>query len=211
MRRLTVLLVSLLVLSQATACKKKKPPPPVERETPTETTTTKETETHDPTPEPSAAPEEPPAETWLTYAPEPKKFSILFPLKPKESSNPTPSAAGMMTQHDAQASYKTLFYGLGWMDFPAGAVIDPKKALDGARDGAVSSAKGKLRSEKAIKLSGKYNGRDIVFDVTNPLKATGYLRIYIVGKRFYQTLVVEPAAKRDPANVEKFLSSLTVK
>ncbi len=207
MRKLTVLLCSLLVLSQATGCKKKKP---IDLDPPK---TSKTSETHDPEPEATTAPTEappPPATEWYKFEPEPTRFSLLFPSKPKESSTPTPSAAGLMTQHDAQVSYKTLFYGLGWMDFPAGAVVDPKKALDGARDGAVSSAKGKIRSEKAIKLNGKHNGRDIIFDVTTPLKATGYLRIYIVGKRFYQTLVVEPAQKRDPDNVEKFLSSFAV-
>ena len=75
----------------------------------------------------------------------------------------------------------------------------------------MKGAGGRIKTEKSVKLNGKHPGRDIVFEVIKPIQATGYLRMYMVGKRFYQTLVVEPAAHPDQASVDKFLESFKVK
>jgi hypothetical protein len=207
MRRAAAFSVCLLVVSFATGCKKK---PAIVTDPPASTVTpslpTASATPEKPTPKPDKA-----TTAWVTFEPEPTKFSLVFPGVPEQKATPTPSAAGTMIQHDAQVSYKDSFYAIGWMDFPAGATVDPKKALDGARDGAVKGAGGRIKTEKNVKLNGKHPGRDIVFEVIKPIQATGYLRMYMVGKRFYQTLVVEPAAHPDQTSVDKFLESFKVK
>lgn len=209
MRRVAALFGCLLVLSAATGCKKKKPivtdpaPSTVPTDLPTSAPTTEKTTAKTD----SVAP----AGTWVSFEPEPTKFSLSFPGVPEQKTTPTPSAAGVMIQHDAQVSYRESYYAIGWMDFPPTAVLNSKAALDGARDGAVKGAGGRIRTEKSVKLNGKHAGRDIVFEVSKPIHATGYLRIYIVNKRFYQTLVVEPESHPDKASIDKFLDSFKVK
>lgn len=145
------------------------------------------------------------------FEPEPTAFTILFPAEPEQKTSPLESEAGTMIQHEAWASYRDSYYAIAWMDFPPSAEVDTKKALDGARDGAVKGGgDGRIRTEKTIK-AGEATGRDVVFDVSSPIKATGYLRIYIAGMRFYQTLVVQPATRPDAASAAKFLDSFVVK
>ena len=159
MRRAIAGILCFFAFTSATGCKKE-PEKKVDSHpstVPTETTASAQ---------PSATPpktKEKPATEWVVFEPEPTKFSLSFPGKPAESTTPTPSPAGEMTHHDAQLSYRECYYAIGWMDFPAGAVLDPKKALDGARDGAVKSGGGRIRTEKSVKLNGKHPGRDIVF------------------------------------------------
>lgn len=209
--RSSVALVSalaLVVAFTATGCRKKKPLP--DAGTFTSTTSTSDVPVAEPTA--TSTSKTGSSALWVTFEPEPTKFTSLFPGTPKRSSTPTPSAAGLMTQLEAQVSHRDTFYALGWMDFPVAAVIDNKKALDGARDGATKSAGGRIVSEKQVKLNGKHPGREIVFDVVSPLKARGYLHIYIVNKRFYQALVLQPDAKSgDKPNVDKFLEAFKVK
>ena len=145
------------------------------------------------------------------FEPEPTTFTITFPAKPEQNTSLQESAAGTMIQHEAWASYHDSDYAIAWMDFPLSAEVDTKKALDGARDGAVKGGGGgRVRTEKTIK-AGEATGRDIVFDVSSPIKATGYLRIYLAGRRFYQTLVVQPTTRPDTASVAKFLDSFVAK
>ncbi len=200
--------LALVVTFTGAGCRKKKPLP--DAGAITSTTTTSEVPVAEPTA--TSTSKSGSSAPWVTFEPEPAKFTSLFPGTPKRSSTPTPSAAGLMTQLEAQVSHRDTFYALGWMDFPVSAVIDNKKALDGARDGATKSAGGRIVSEKQVKLNGKHPGREIVFDVVSPLRARGYLHIYIVNRRFYQALVLQPDAKSsDKPNVDKFFETFKVK
>lgn len=204
------LALAFVVTLTGTGCRKKKPL--ADAGAITSSTSTTDVPTAEPTATTTSTAKTGTTGLWVTFEPEPTKFTSLFPGTPTRSTTPTPSAAGLMTQLEAQVSHRDTFYALGWMDFPAGAVIDNKKALDGARDGATKSAGGRIVSEKQVKLNGKHPGREIVFDVVSPLKARGYLHVYIVNKRFYQALVLQPDAKSgDKPNVDKFLEGFKVK
>ena len=119
MRKAALLVAVLLLASPTAACKKKKLVVP---DGPTVTTATPEV-TVAPTPKTPPTPGTP--TTWIKFEPEPKKFTIFFPAAPERNETPTPSAAGTMTQYDAQATYNETFYALGWMDFPASACARP--------------------------------------------------------------------------------------
>jgi hypothetical protein len=210
MRKPLVVALAVCVSLSIAGCKRK-PKPTVAPDPRVSTVPTglPTAEAETPPPKPSATAKDA-APTWTVFEPEPTKFTILFPGKPEQKASPQASAAGTMIQHEASASYRDSYYAIAWMDFPITAQVDTKKALDGARDGAVKGGGGRIRTEKTIK-AGKATGRDIVFDVSSPIKATGYLRIYIAGRRFYQTLVVEPAIRPDATAVAKFLDSFVAK
>jgi hypothetical protein len=150
---------------------------------------------------------------WWSYTPEaPSKFSVVLPEIPKESTDNIPSALGTIPQHQAMSSRgEGAVYIIAWMDMPGTATLDAKAVLDGARDGAVSNVEtGRLRSEKVIKLGGKYTGRQVVIDVSSPMPMVITGHLYLVGRRFYQQQVVVPASATgsESAPMEKFFSSL---
>lgn len=212
MRKPLLVAVALCVSLSVAGCKRKPKPTPIVAPDPTVSTVPTDlptAEASSPPPKASATPKDA-GPTWTVFEPEPTKFTITFPGKPEQKASPQASAAGTMIQHEASSSYRDSYYAIAWMDFPLSAQVDTKKALDGARDGAVKGGGGRIRTEKTIK-AGKATGRDIVFDVSSPIKATGYLRIYIAGRRFYQTLVVEPATRPDATIVAKFLDSFVAK
>ena len=80
---------------------------------------------------------------------------------------------------------------------------DPERVLDGARDGAVGNVNGVLRSEQRIALGG-HPGRDLVVDV--PGQVVARQRIYLVGRRLYQLIVVTDQPPSSP-EIERSLNS----
>jgi hypothetical protein len=82
------------------------------------------------------------------------------------------------------------------------------KRLEQACKGAVERSRGELRGEaKAIKLAGKYPGREIVIEKKGEIIAK--MRIYLVDNRLYQVMVLGngPFFSRKDKDVGNFLDS----
>lgn len=99
---------------------------------------------------------------------------------------------------------------VAYFDYPNTVVQDrtPDMILDGARDGAVANAQGKLLRELIISLDG-HEGRELHIETAGG-KATIKARIFIVGRRLYQEMVLTPKEETFSTNVNKFLDSFTL-
>src|SRR5262249_38722228 len=89
-------------------------------------------------------------------------------------------------------------------DYPRDATITDADRFAAARDAEVAQAKGKLVSEKEIKL-GSHPGREYEIAVSG----LGVLRarIYLANQRVYVLKVLGPKSYTRSATAEKFLDS----
>jgi hypothetical protein len=144
---------------------------------------------------------------WKPFSSKAGGFSVLVPGVPTEKDQAITTLAGVINckMYEvtlAQGALVTAYNDLPQKVQPGGE----KAVLDGARDGAVANVKGKLLSDKDIKL-GTAPGREVEIDVQG--KARIRTRIYLVnGSRMYQVMVVGanadfPASK----DANRFLDS----
>jgi glucose/arabinose dehydrogenase len=113
-----------------------------------------------------------------------------MPAVPTEKKQTVTTATGKLSvvMQVAEGRNESLFV-VSYCDFPTGDLknADLDKRLDQARDGAISSARGKKRSEEAIQL-GAYPGREIVIEKDGEIVAK--MRIYLAKNRLYQVMVL---------------------
>jgi hypothetical protein len=85
-------------------------------------------------------------------------------------------------------------YGIGVADLPipdGETAAQIQDRLDGARDGAVRNINGTLTSSSSITLGKqKYPGREFHATITKPKVGQVRARVYLVGKRVYQVIVM---------------------
>ena len=83
--------------------------------------------------------------------------------------------------------------------------------LDGARDGAVRNVNGTLTSSSQITLGKqKYLGREFNATITKPKEGQLRARVYLVGKRFYQVIVMGTNEYATSKEATAFLDSFRV-
>ena len=100
---------------------------------------------------------------------------------------------------------------MSYWDYPPGLVQPDKleKMLDASRDGSVANVGGKLVREEKITLMGN-PGRDLVIDTGSSAGPGARLlrgRLFIVGNRMYQIMVVTPKNQKSSPETEAFLQS----
>ncbi len=149
----------------------------------------------------------PPA-AWKPFSSPAGHFTVLLPGVPLEQKQSVKTSIGtvelilfILEVKKAQGSYVV---GYSELPEPAVQVGTEEKRLDNARDGAVASAKGKLKSEKRIALQG-HHGRDLLIEVDG--KHVIRTRFYAVKNRLYQVLAVGPADWVAARESSKFLDS----
>jgi hypothetical protein len=140
------------------------------------------------------------------FASQAGKFRFQFPGDPAESD----MKAGDMTIHtttyvDAnRTEYAVLYSDLG------PAIVkgkDPYLLLEGGVQGMIKSGGWTILSKKAIKL-GEYSGLDVTGDVKTPNGAgLGQIRMYLVGDRLYQIIIVGTKSKVRLSEFQKHFDS----
>lgn len=142
------------------------------------------------------------------FAPKGGGFTVHLPGTPGEQRQTVQTASGAVAVTlyllDLAGGEKTLV--VGYSELPASGIKPgtEEKRLESARDGAVASAKGKLKREGRITL-GKHPGREFVIAVSDKVEVR--TRMYAVRNRLYQALAVGPPAWVHSAEVGKFLDS----
>lgn len=138
------------------------------------------------------------------------RFSIMIPATPEESTQTMNTQAGKIDLHMFTAEKGDVGYIVGYSDYPEDVVkqSDPENMLDGSRNGAVSNVNGKLVLESKVSLDGN-PGREIVIDAKTGAgqDATVKARIYLVGSRLYQVMVIGPKGQISSADMDEFLQS----
>jgi len=141
---------------------------------------------------------------WQKVAPKGSGVEVQFPGK----------ATGKETKAGTQYVLETMG-GKGaylLMTSPLPAKIDitnkdnVKKILDGGRDGGVKALKGKLVTDKDIKI-GKFPGRAIDVDTDLGLDRS---RVYLTETQMIQVIVFGPKKFSEGDDAKKFLDSLKI-
>ena len=118
------------------------------------------------------------------------RFTVSMPETYTEKKQPVKTAKDTLevVMLVAEGRNDALFV-VSYSDYPAADLKTGgvEKRLDYARDGAVSSARGKLRSEKPIMLDAN-PGRDIVIEKDGEIVVR--TRIYLVKNRLYQVMTL---------------------
>lgn len=141
------------------------------------------------------------------------KYKAEMPGKPKEETQNTPSPDGrQIALNVASVQQKDGVYVVMYSDLPIPAGESDAKIqerLDGSREGALKNINGKLTKETKITLADKYPGRDIEAELPGG-KGSLRVKIYMVGTRLYQVMVVGTATWVASADSARFLDSFAL-
>jgi len=142
------------------------------------------------------------------------KFKAKFPGKPdtKQQAGPFNTKLNMFMTTARDGGF---MIGVADMPIPEGeSPAEVQARLDGSRDGAVSNIGGTLQSSSAVTLQGKYPGREFTAKLPPPPKGPkeGIVRakIYLVGKRLYQIMVIGTTSFATSPSANEFLDSFQV-
>ncbi len=147
---------------------------------------------------------------WLEIRSKEGRFAIKMPAAPEENMREIETSAGPIALRVQQLEHGGFDYMVGFSDYPDEvlAAREPASILDGARDGAIASIRGKLLAERAISL-GEHIGRAVSL-----LDESGeqilQMRLLLVGKRLYQFGIATPTRDRSAEEVARFLDSFAL-
>jgi hypothetical protein len=146
------------------------------------------------------------------YANEPGNFRVLVAGKPGQSERTLPSAAGplkmtSMETVDRDRVRRVVVY----TDLPRAIVesSDPDALLDGGIRGMSGKEQWAVEGQGPINLDG-HPGREVRFAVNAPSaseKGAGKARIFLVGDRLYQAIMVGPASKVSEEELDHYVKS----
>lgn len=147
------------------------------------------------------------------FSSEAGQFSIAVPTTFQETEQSVETPVGPINIHTFTTEDENSAYVVAYSDYPVEIVqqSDPQMLLDSSRDGALTNLNGTIVSEEPIDLNGN-PGRSLIIGATNPGgdKAVINSRMYLVGNRLYQLLVVTPEGQASDRGVNTFLESFTL-
>ena len=142
---------------------------------------------------------------WVKFSPAGSPFTILMPSEPKEDKKTTESPSGPYTTYlYSSITPEREIYLVGWVDYDPRFNFGVQAELEANRDNFVKNLKATLLSTTPIKL-GTHPG--IEFKAEVPGRADIVSRVYIVGRRPFQLIMVTPAGRDASANRVRFFSS----
>jgi hypothetical protein len=142
---------------------------------------------------------------WVKFSPAGAHFTVLLPADPKEEKKTSESPHGPYTTYlYSSVTPDREIYLVGWVDYDPKFNFGVQAELEANRDNFVKAIKAKLLSTTPIKL-GTHPGIEFKAELTGQTDIVS--RVYIVGRRPYQLILVTPAGRDASANRERFFSS----
>ena len=146
------------------------------------------------------------------YGYEPGNFRILAAGKPEHTQKNVSSAAGQLAMNtmetvDSAQIRRVVIYA----DLPQVTVAssDPGELLDRGIKGMKGSGQWSIEGESPVTLD-DHPGRDVRFAI-NPTasseKGAGRARVFLVGNRLYQAIMVGPASKVSEEELDRYVKS----
>jgi hypothetical protein len=158
---------------------------------------------------PQAGPVEQDAAAWKKLAPAGGGFTVLMPGAASEEKQPVETELGKLENHIHTVQTKLAVYVIMYADFPM-EVSDAntiQRMLDSGRDKALANTKGKLKSEKNIKLDG-HAGREWLVEIPGGVIRA---RAFWVKRRLFQVLILTPGAPNATPERVRMRESATLK
>ncbi|MFO0928797.1 MAG: GYF domain-containing protein [Gemmataceae bacterium] len=144
----------------------------------------------------------PPSDPWPLVDSTAGRFSVRFPVKPKESERKT--LLGTRRVFAAELDDGKVLYEVVYVDFSKDSPIvgDQSRVDFGTR---MHQLKVGFKSKKDLKL-GRYLGAEVVIDDTQ-LKTHSVHRVYVAGDRLYELQATARGTGKPPADADKFFDS----
>jgi hypothetical protein len=140
------------------------------------------------------------------------RFSVLLPGKPAEKTAKVQAGGQDAELHIFSATADSRSHVVTYSDYPAGVVgADKEKFLAGVVERNVERLKaGKLTANEKVSLGkGKHPGRDVRVELPDK-KRLYRARVYLVGDRLYQVVVLGPTDAVKGKEADDFLNSFAV-
>ena len=145
-----------------------------------------------------------PQDGWQNFTSDDGGYTVRMPAKPTEDTADLPNGGKI---HRATLDKGAIAYIISYNQIaggmPAADVIPT--LLNKGRDSLVSALKGKLVEDKPAMLDGN-SGKTV--RISMPASAsTAYVRIFVVGDRFYQVMLLGENKALEGAGVDRYLDS----
>jgi hypothetical protein len=146
--------------------------------------------------------------SWKEFSPDNGRFSILLPGAPKQNNQ----SIGTLTNQVYTLDTSSADFVIGFADLPLAPVEDDeiKKLFDRGINGIITEKGGKLISDKAIML-GRYPGREYILEAVGTPATILKARVYLVDKRLYQIVVVQPKIEGRPQSTIDYYNGIANK
>lgn len=128
------------------------------------------------------------------------KFKVMFPGTPQTKKQNVGVEQNMYFVDNGSNAY--MVFHQDNPPIPGGM----EKELLAKAAGAMAMT-GKILKQTDLNLDGKYPGVEVHAEVNNPKGAETRNRIYLVGNKLYQVMVIGPASIVNSADANKFLDS----
>ncbi len=155
---------------------------------------------------PKADPKEEPKP--VSFSSKEGKFTITLPGQPASKTSKVVTSAGEVEAYLFLVDRKTHAYLVSYNDYKAATVDpDPEKVLSQVVEATAKNLKGQVNKDEKITLGAKkYPGRDVL--IALPGKQGLYRgRVYLVGNRLYQVVVIGPEDLVKNAAVDAYFGS----
>lgn len=140
------------------------------------------------------------------------RFSVMTPTPLEEMVQSLQTQGDQIDLHIFSGQLGDTGYFVSYWDYPPGLIQPDKleKMLDASLDGSVAKVSGRLIRENRLTLMG-HPGLEMVIETgsqTGPEARRLQGRLFIVGDRMYQVMVVAPKDQKNRPETEAFLQSL---
>jgi len=146
---------------------------------------------------------------WEKFNSPEGKFNVLMPSKPTLEVSDVDSSVGKLTLYRYSTSNSTGYFLASYGDYPTAPkdANEAESVLDRAREGISEGSKSEIVSEKRILIAG-YPGREITTRKAAQSDMVVFKwRIYLVGRRLYETVAATVLKDSESPDIMKFLTS----
>jgi hypothetical protein len=146
-----------------------------------------------------------------SYVSKAGNFRVAFPERPKSTRQTVDSPAGKLVVHLESIERARTVRLVSWTENPHELIRgkDPEGVLDGGVRGMTSSGQWTIRGQHSIPL-GPHPGREVQFEASpsgGGPTGRGLARIYLVGDRLYQVLMIGPESATTDRTLMEFVGS----
>lgn len=144
---------------------------------------------------------------WTSFTSPEGRFTVQMPTKPSIEVKDTDTAQGTLPLHLFSASNTTGYFLVTYNDYPNVDSSNVQAALEAGQKGGVESLGGELLSTHKIALGNNPGLEFSVKKISEGSEVFANARMYFVGHRLYQILVLAYKEHADSPEIQKFLNS----
>jgi hypothetical protein len=149
------------------------------------------------------------AEQWKEYQPSGEGYRIDFPGTPTEDTRRVQTRAGTVELHTSAMGLDNRAFITIRSDYPSTVDLrDSQAALDRARNGSLTKAKGTLRSEQRLMI-GDAHARHLVIDLPESNQLADAIMV-VQDHHLLQAVYIGPNRPGETPEARRFLSSFAL-